>query len=47
MFLEVNDVSVSAASNAEVYDLVMAVASSSPDLDTIADQLERLHARGL
>jgi death on curing protein len=45
VFLEINDASVSAASNDEVYDLVMAIASSNSTLATIADQLERFHAR--
>lgn len=46
VFLEINDASVSAAPSAEVYDLVMAIASSNSTLATIADQLERFHARG-
>lgn len=45
VFLEINDASVSAAPNAEVYDLVMAIASSDSTLATIADQLERFHGR--
>lgn len=43
VFLEINDASVAAAPNPDVYDLVMAIASSTSNLEAIADQLERLH----
>ena len=45
VFLEINDASVASASNADVYDLVMAIASSASSLEAIADQLERFHTR--
>jgi death-on-curing protein len=45
VFLEINDASVATAPNADVYDLVMTIASSTEDLEVIADRLERLHAR--
>ncbi len=45
VFLEINDASVATAPNADVYDLVMTIASSTEDLEVIAGQLERLHAR--
>ncbi|WP_426573808.1 type II toxin-antitoxin system death-on-curing family toxin [Aquihabitans sp. McL0605] len=43
VFLEINDASVAVASNAEIYDFVMALASSRSNLEAIADQLERFH----
>jgi death-on-curing protein len=43
VFLEINDASVASASNADVYDLVMAIASSASSLEAIAHQLERFH----
>ena len=43
VFLEINDASVAAAANDDVYDLVMAVAAGGPTLDQIAQQLEQLH----
>lgn len=43
VFLEINDASVATATNDEVYDLVMAVASSKSDIAEIAEILQRLH----
>ncbi len=43
VFLEVNDSSVAAATNDEVFDLVWAVASSAPTIDEIARRLEQRH----
>jgi len=43
VFLEINGASVATAPNDHVYDLVMAIASTSSRLDEIADQLERFH----
>lgn len=45
VFLEINEASVAAASNAEVYDLVMAIASSTASVETIADRLALFHTR--
>ncbi len=45
VFLEINDATVASASNTDVYDLVMAIASSASSLEAIADQLERFHIR--
>lgn len=45
VFLELNDASVSAAANDDVYDLVMAVASSDLSIDHIAVTLKRMHER--
>lgn len=42
VFLELNDASVATAPNDDVYELVMRVASSSIDIDEIADHLHRL-----
>ena len=42
VFLELNDASVAEASNDAVYDLVMAVAGGSPDVDEIAAALRAL-----
>lgn len=43
VFLEINDASVATATNGEVYDLVMAIASSKSNIEEIADHLQRLH----
>lgn len=43
VFLEINDASVAAAADDDVYDLVMAIASSRSDLIEIAQNLERFH----
>jgi death-on-curing protein len=43
VFLEINGASVATASNAEVYDLVMTIASSTSSVEAIADDLKRLH----
>lgn len=42
VFLEINDVSVAAASNDDVYTLVMEVAQEGLALDDIADRLQHL-----
>jgi death-on-curing protein len=42
VFLEINDTSVAAASNDDVYTLVMEVAQAGLALDDIADRLRRL-----
>jgi len=42
VFLEINDESVAAASNDDVYELVMEVAQAGPELDDIADRLRHL-----
>ena len=43
VFLEINGASVATAADDDVYDLVMAVASSRSNIEEIADQLEQLH----
>ena len=43
VFLELNDASVAGATNDEVYDLVMRVASTATTVDDLADALEALH----
>ena len=43
VFLEINDASIATATNDEVFDLVWAVASSTPTIEEIAGRLERLH----
>lgn len=45
VFLEVNGASVAAATNDDVYELVMTVAGTSPTTDEIAERLELLHRR--
>lgn len=42
VFVEINGHSVAAAENNDVYDLVIKVASTNPDLDEIAVALENL-----
>lgn len=42
VFLEINNVSVTAAANDAVYQLVIDVAAGDPPLDQIAEQLHRL-----
>lgn len=42
VFLELNHLSVASASNDDVYDLVMEIASGDPDLETISRRLQRL-----
>ncbi|MGD9793434.1 MAG: type II toxin-antitoxin system death-on-curing family toxin [Acidimicrobiia bacterium] len=42
VFLELNGVSASQASNDEVYELVIWVASTNPDLDAIKERLEHV-----
>lgn len=43
VFLDINDASVATATNDEVYDLVMTIASSKSNIEEIADHLQRLH----
>jgi death-on-curing protein len=43
VFLELNDASVAGATNDEVYDLVMRVASAATTVDDLAAALEALH----
>lgn len=45
VFLEINDASVSTATNDAVYNLVMTVASTDLAVDDIADSLRAMHAR--
>ncbi|MDX1744424.1 MAG: hypothetical protein R3324_00670 [Halobacteriales archaeon] len=42
VFLELDYVDVTAASNDEVYDLVMWVAAGTEDMDAIAERLRQL-----
>ncbi len=42
VFLELNDIPISQASNDDVYDFVLSVASGSPEVDEIAEQLQGL-----
>ena len=42
VFLQINGVEISHASNDDVYDLVITVAASQPTVDTIAEQLRPL-----
>ncbi len=46
VFLEINDASVAAASNDDVYDLVMAVAAGGSTTEEIAAQLQQLRQPG-
>jgi death on curing protein len=43
VFLEINDASVTAAPNDDVYDLVMAVAAGASTIEAIAEKLQQLH----
>lgn len=45
VFLEINDASVAAASNDDVYDLVMAAAAGASTIEGIAEELQQLHHR--
>ena len=45
VFLEINDASVAAAPNDDVYDLVMAVAAGASTIEGIAEKLHQLHRR--
>ncbi len=45
VFLELNDIPISQASNDDVYDFVLSVASGSPEVDEIAEQLQGLIVR--
>lgn len=45
VFLEINDASVAAAANDDVYDLVMAVAAQVSTIEGIAEKLRELHRR--
>lgn len=42
VFLEINGVDASRASNDEVYELVMWIASTNPPLDNVATELRRI-----
>ena len=42
VFLEINGVEISRASNDDVYDLVIDVAAGQPSVDTIAERLRQL-----
>ena len=42
VFLEINGVEISGASNDDVYDLVIDVAAGQPTVDTIAERLRQL-----
>ena len=42
VFLELNDIPISLASNDDVYELVLSVASGSPDVEQIAERLQSL-----
>ena len=46
VFLEINDASVAAAANDDVYDLVMAVAARVLTIEGIAEKLRQLHRPG-
>jgi death-on-curing protein len=43
VFLELNGASVAAASNEDVYKLVMSVAATDTSVDEVAAELQRLH----
>lgn len=45
VFLELNDIPISRASNDDVYEFVLSVASGSPEVDEIAEQLQGLIVR--
>ena len=42
VFLEINGIEISRASNDDVYDLVIDVAAGQPTIDTIAERLRQL-----
>lgn len=42
VFLELNDIPISRASNDDVYEFVLSVASGSPEIDEIAERLQGL-----
>lgn len=42
VFLEINGIQISRASNDDVYDLVINVAAGQPSIDAIADRLRQL-----
>ena len=42
VFLELNDIPISQASNDDVYEFVLSVASGSPEFDEIAERLQDL-----
>ncbi len=44
VFLEINGIEISRASNDDVYDLVVDVAAGQPTVDTIAERLRQLAA---
>jgi death-on-curing protein len=43
VFLEINSVSASAATNDDVYTVVMSVAAGDPSVDAIAAELQRIY----
>ncbi|MEJ6511526.1 MAG: type II toxin-antitoxin system death-on-curing family toxin [Actinomycetota bacterium] len=45
VFLELNDIPISQASNDDVYEFVLSMASGSPEVDEIAEQLQGLIVR--
>ena len=45
VFLELSDMPISQASNDDVYEFVLSVASGSPEVDEIAEQLQGLIVR--
>lgn len=45
VFLEINDASVAAASNDDVYELVMVIAAGASTTEGIAEKLQQLHRR--
>jgi len=42
VFLELNDIPISQASNDDVYEFVLSVASGSPEFDEVAERLQGL-----
>ena len=42
VFLEINGVEISRASNDDVYDLVMDIAGGEPTVDTVAERLRQI-----
>ncbi|MCE9622619.1 MAG: Fic family protein [Actinomycetia bacterium] len=47
VFLELNDIKASSASNDDVYELVIWIASSNPDLAAITERLQAAIDRGV
>ena len=42
VFLEINGIEISRASNDDVYDLVIDIAAGEPTVDTVAERLRQL-----